>query len=260
MTRRRAVVGGASSGLGRAVAEELARTGAHLLLWSRDLDRLERVAAELRTAHPGCEVDVLSADASSPAAAAEVADAALDRLGGVDLLVLNAGGPPACPPTDTTPDQWRTALQLLTITPIDLTTRLLPAMRAQRYGRVVAVLSSGVREPIVDLPYSNSGRVALAAWLKSVAAAVAHDGVTVNGVVPGRIDTERVAALDAGRAQRQGQAVEEVRAASEAVIPARRYGTPAEFASVVGFLASDAASYVTGSLLAADGGLLRGLW
>jgi 3-oxoacyl-[acyl-carrier protein] reductase len=255
--KRRALVGGATSGLGRASAEELARAGCDLLLWSRRADALAEVAASLRADH-GVTVHVVAADAADPAAAGQVADAALGALGGVDVCVLNAGGPPPCPPDQTDPDGWRRALQLLTVTPIDLATRLLPGMRERRYGRIVAVLSSGVREPLPELAYSNGGRAALAAWMKTVSSAVAADGVTVNGVLPGRIATPRVESLDRGRAQRLGTEVGEVRRASEASIPAGRYGEPAEFAAAVGFLASAAASYVTGTFLSCDGGMARG--
>jgi 3-oxoacyl-[acyl-carrier protein] reductase len=254
----KAVVGGASSGLGAAIAHELAGRGAELLLWARGAERLDRVAAEVRDRH-GVTVHTLTADAGDPGAAAAVAGAALDRLGAVDVCVLNAGGPPPVPADRTDADGWRAALQLLTVTPIDLATRLLPGMRERGHGRIVAVLSSGVREPLPELAYSNGGRAALTAWLKTVGRLVAADGVTVNGVVPGRIDTERVAALDRARAERTGAGVAGVRAASMADIPAGRYGRPEEFAAVVGFLASPAASYVTASLLSCDGGMMRSL-
>jgi 3-oxoacyl-[acyl-carrier protein] reductase len=255
---RRAVVGGASSGLGAAIADELAGRGTDLLLWARGAERLETAAQRIRDRY-GVAVHTLTADAASPDAAATIASAALDRLGGVDICVLNAGGPKPVPADRTDADSWREALQLLTVTPIDLATRLLPGMRDRGFGRIVAVLSSGVREPIPELSYSNSGRAALAAWLKTVARTVAPDGVTVNGVVPGRIDTERVAALDAAKADRTGIDAASVRASSIAEIPAGRYGRPDEFAAVVGFLASDASSYVTASLLSCDGGLMRSL-
>lgn len=254
---RRALVGGASSGLGAAIAERLAQDCDELLLWSRDATHLEPVAARIREL--GRTVHILAADAADPDCAATVADAADQRMGGADVLVLNAGGPPACPADATTADGWRTALQLLAITPIDLVTRLLPGMRANGHGRIVAVLSSGVREPLPELAYSNGGRAALAAWLKTLARTVAADGVTVNGVVPGRIDTDRVAQLDALAAQRQGVDPAEVQARSIATIPAGRYGRPEEFAAVAAFLASDAAAYVTGALIACDGGLMRSI-
>jgi 3-oxoacyl-[acyl-carrier protein] reductase len=253
---RRAVVGGAGSGLGRASADALAAAGADLLLWSRGQQALDEVADDLRARHGGT-VHVVTADATDPAAAQTVASAAEELLGGVDICVLNAGGPPPCPPDQTDPAEWQRSFQLLATTPIDLATRLLPGMRERGFGRVVAVLSSGVREPLPELCYSNSGRAALTAWLKTVAGVVAADGVTVNGVLPGRIATPRVASLDSGRAKRLGTTAEEVRAQSQASIPAHRYGTPEEFAAVVGFLASDAASYVTGSFLSCDGGMAR---
>ncbi|QNK82150.1 SDR family oxidoreductase [Nakamurella sp. PAMC28650] len=256
----RVVVGGASSGLGLAIAEGFAASGAELLLWARNRDRLEETAERLRVEHPAATVHVAAADASCPAAAEQIAGAATALMGGADVLILNAGGPPPCPPDRTDAQGWRSALQLLTVTPIDLATRLLPGMRAQGWGRVVAVLSSGVREPLPELAYSNGARSALTAWLKTISATVASDGVTVNGVLPGRIDTARVAALDAGRAEREGRSVAEVRAASAAAIPAGRYGEPREFAAVALFLASEAGSYVTGSFLSCDGGQARGTW
>lgn len=256
--RRAAVVGGASSGLGAAIAGRLAGDGCDLLLWSRGGDRLAAAAGEIRDRYP-VAVHTVAADAGAPDAAATVAAAAHDLLGGVDVCVLNAGGPPPVPADRTDADGWRAALQLLTVTPIDLATRLLPGMRERGFGRIVAVLSSGVREPIPELAYSNGGRAALAAWLKTVGRLVASDGVTVNGVLPGRIDTPRVAALDRAAARRDGTDPDTVRATAQAAIPAGRYGRPDEFAEVVGFLASDAASYVTASMIACDGGMMRSL-
>jgi 3-oxoacyl-[acyl-carrier protein] reductase len=213
-------------------------------------------AAELRSRH-GVTVHVVTADAADPGAAEQIAAAGEELLGGVDVCVLNAGGPPPCPPDQTDADGWRRAFQLLSITPIDLATRLLPGMRARGYGRIVAILSSGVREPLPELCYSNAGRSALTSWLKTVSGVVAADGVTVNGVLPGRIATPRVEYLDETRAERLGVDVAEVRARGEAAIPMHRYGTPEEFAAVVAFLASPAASYVTGTFVSCDGGMAR---
>ncbi len=254
---RTAVVGGATSGLGRASAEALAAEGCNLLIWSRRADALAEAAADLRGKHR-VEVAHVAADASQPGAADTVA-AAADAIGPIDIVVLNAGGPPTVDPTATDPAGWQRAFQLLAATPIELATRLLPGMRQRGHGRVVAILSSGVRQPIAELVYSNAGRSALAAWLKTTARAVAADGVTVNGVMPGRIATPRVHELDTGRAQRQGTTEDAVRAAHIGTIPAGRYGEPPELAALVTFLASDAASYVTGQLVAVDGGLIAGL-
>ena len=200
----------------------------------------------------------MSADAGSPDGAATVADAAA-RLGEVDIIVLNAGGPPTVDPTATDPEGWSRALQLLAITPVELASRLLPGMRERGWGRVVAILSSGVRQPIADLVYSNAGRSVLAAWLKTTARAVAAEGVTLNGVMPGRIETPRIRQLDGGRAEREGRTEDEVRAAHIASIPAGRYGRPEELGALVAFLASDRATYITGQLVAVDGGLIAGL-
>lgn len=255
---RRAVVGGASSGLGRACADRLAGEGCRLLLWARQPAALEETASAIHAVH-GVEVHVVTADAADPAAASVVASAALERLGGVDVLVLNAGGPPPIDPTATRPDGWRTAFQLLATTPIELATRLLPGMRSAGWGRVVAILSYGIRQPIVDLAYSNAGRTALMAWLKTVARVVAADGVTVNGVMPGRIETPRIVFLDRDTAERTERTEAEVRATHIARIPAGRYGRPDELAALVAYLSSEPAGYQTGTFTAVDGGLLDDL-
>lgn len=254
---RTAVVGGATSGLGRASAEALAAEGCRLLLWSRRDDALSGVARELRELH-GIEVDHVAADAADPSAAAIVAEAAL-RFGAPDILVSNAGGPPTVDPTATDREAWERAFQLLAETPIELATRLLPGMRERGWGRVVAILTSGIRQPVPELVYSNAGRSALAAWMKTTARAIAADGVTINGVMPGRIATPRIHELDSGRAEREGTTEDAVRAAHLATIPAGRYGEPAELGVLVAFLASERASYVTGQLIAVDGGLIAGL-
>jgi len=255
---RGAVVGGASAGLGRACAEALAAEGCGLVLWSRGGEAIEQVATAIRTTHR-VQVTTIAADATDPAAATNVAATALAALPSVDIVVLNAGGPPTVDPTATDPAGWARAFQLLATTPIELATLLLPRMRERHWGRIVAILSSGVRQPIPELVYSNAGRSALMAWLKTAARAVAADGVTINGVIPGRLDTPRILSLDQGRAAQTGRSVEEVRAGQFASIPAGRYGRPEELANLVAYLSSERASYQTGTFSAIDGGLITGL-
>jgi 3-oxoacyl-[acyl-carrier protein] reductase len=181
----------------------------------------------------------------------------VSAFGGVDVLVLNSGGPPPGTAAEITPEQTADALHVLLLQQQRLVAAVLPAMRERRWGRIVAIGSSGVQQPLDRLALSNAGRAALAGYLKTLAAEVAADGVTVNMVLPGRIDTDRVAALDSAAAERTGTTPEQARAASESGIPARRYGRPEEFASAVVYLASAPAAYITGVQLRCDGGLVR---
>jgi 3-oxoacyl-[acyl-carrier protein] reductase len=177
----------------------------------------------------------------------------------VEIVVLNAGGPPTGEATKTDPIEWRRSFQLLAITPIELATLLLPSMQARGWGRIVSILSSGVRQPIPELAYSNACRSALQAWLKTIAPEVIADGVTVNGVLPGRIETARVATLDKALADKTGAIPEDVRAQKERSIPAGRYGRPDELAAYVAWLCSELSCYQTGTFVPIDGGMLRAL-
>ena len=254
LTGRRAVVGGATGGIGLATADRLAAEGCSLLLWARRAEALAHVARELESRH-GVAVSVIDADAQDSSCAEHVARAAEQSLGGADIVVLNAGGPPPVDARATDAPAWGKALQLLAITPIDIATRLLPGMEERGWGRVTAILSSGVRHPIPELAYSNAGRSALAGWMKTVSRSVAATGVTVNGVLPGRIRTDRARQLEEARAARERRPVEAVRQERIADIPAGRYGEASEVADLVAFLASDRAAYITGALIPIDGGM-----
>ena len=197
-------------------------------------------------------METLVADASRPDAAQQVAGRALEAYGHVDILVLNAGGPTPSDPTKTTAEQLREGYQLLAITPIELANALLPGMRENHWGRVVAILSWGVREPIPALTLSNVGRSALAAWIKTASRWVGADGVTVNGVLPGRFATPRITELDHARAKREDRHPADIQREALANVPD-------ELGAVVAFLASVPAAYVNGSLIAVDGGMLQSL-
>lgn len=249
---KRALVLGASSGIGAAIATALDAEGARVAIVGRRPEAL-RAQADTMT-----DAAVITADLAITGAPAEVASRAVDELGGIDIVVLNGGGPPPGSASEITPTTAADAIDLLVQPHIEILNAVLPGMRDRGWGRVIAVGSSGVHQPIPHLALSNLGRSALAAYLKTLAGQVAPWGITVNMVLPGRIETDRLQAIDAAGAKRSGQQVDEVRAASIATIPAGRYGRPDEFAAVAAFLAGESASYVTGTEIRCDGGLVGG--
>ncbi|GAA5165716.1 SDR family oxidoreductase [Ornithinimicrobium tianjinense] len=251
LSDRTALVLGATSGIGRAIAQALAAEGANLVLVGRDVDRV-RALTESLPSTVGVAADLT--DSGTPERVLSVAQ---ETFGDVDVLVLNGGGPRPGTARELGADGVTTAVDLLVRPHVALVQAVLPAMIERGWGRIVAVGSSGVQQPLPNLAASNVGRAALAGYLKTLAGEVAGSGVTVNMVLPGRIDTDRVTQLDQAAAERTGRTVQEVRAGSEASIPAGRYGTPEEFAAVAVFLASQAAAYVTGEQIRCDGGLVR---
>lgn len=250
---RTAVVPGASSGLGLAVAREFAAEGANVVLAARRGDLLRENAAQLPSALP------VELDLTADGAPQQLVAAATEHFGGVDVCVLNGGGPAPRTAQEVTTDELSAAVHTQLLVHQQLAMAALPGMRERGWGRIVAVGSSFVQQPAPNMVGSNAGRAALASYLKTLAAEVAADGVTVNMVLPGRIDTDRVAALDQANAERNGKTPEQVRSEAIAAIPTGRLGAPAEFASAVAFLASARASYITGSQVRCDGGFLRGL-
>ena len=253
---KKALVLGASRGLGGAIAAGLGREGVTVYAAARSTGAVEAWAAAL-PAGSGAVIPV-ALDLTDIASI----DALADRLlaeGGVDILVNNTGGPPPAAALDAKRADWLTQFEAMAANVFHLTGRLLPAMRDRKWGRVLTIASSGVEQPIPRLALSNGIRSALVGWSKTLAAEVAADGITVNVLLPGRIHTQRVDELDAGAASRAGKSQAEVAAESAASIPAGRYGRPEEFADVAVFLASERASYVTGSKIRIDGGAIRGI-
>jgi 3-oxoacyl-[acyl-carrier protein] reductase len=247
---KRALVLGASRGLGRAIAEGLAREGAQVTAAARRQEAIAEWAGDLANVTPA-RVDL--ADIDSVTALAE----GLLAEGGVDILVNNSGGPAPGQAHATARADWIAQFEAMAANIFELTARLLPPMRERGWGRVLSIGSSGLIQPIPNLAISNGVRAAVLGWSRTLAAEVARDGVTVNMILPGRIGTERVGELDAAASKRTGKSVEEIAAASRETIPAGRYGRPEEFADAALFLVSERASYITGSQIRVDGGLIR---
>ncbi|QPC85475.1 SDR family oxidoreductase [Mesorhizobium sp. NBSH29] len=249
-----ALVLGASRGLGAAIAKGLAAEGVKVYAAARTVSAIQGWASELPPS--AGEVIAIELDVSK----VDAIDTLIDRLlgeEGVDILVNNTGGPPPCDAIEATRDQWLSNFEAMAANVFHLTGRLLPAMQKRQWGRVISITSSGVEQPIPRLALSNGIRSAVVGWSKTLAAEVAKDGITVNIIMPGRIHTTRVDELDANAAKRSGKSVEDVAAGSAAAIPTGRYGRPDEFADVAVFLASERASYVTGSKIRVDGGATR---
>jgi 3-oxoacyl-[acyl-carrier protein] reductase len=255
LQERTAVVCASTGGLGEAIARALAAEGANVVVSGRRQDRAEQIARGLQEAGPGRAFGI-GCDLMAERGADALHAAAIDAFGGIDVLVLNGPGPKAGGAADVTGDDVTQAVATLVRPQQRMVELTLPRMRDQKWGRILAVGSSGVQAPIPNLALSNIVRAALAGYLKTLAGEVASDGVTVNMLLPGRIDTDRVASLDAAAAELQGRTPEQVAEQSRRAIPAGRYGEPAEFGAVAAFLVSDAASYVTGTALRCDGGLI----
>jgi len=239
---RTAIVCGASAGMGLAIAEAFVEEGANVAMFARRRDVLEREADRLG-ALP------VRGDVTTPRDLERLVEKTLEAFGGVDVLINNSGGPPRGAALGLGPEAYESAVELLLLSVIRLTNLCLPHIEAGGHGRIVNITSSTVREPTDNLVLSNAVRPAVIGWAKTLARELGPKGITVNSIAPGRIDTERIREV-----YPDGPTEDDLK-----TIPLRRLGTPRQIADVVCFLASDRASYVTGTVIPVDGGLTRGL-
>lgn len=255
ITGRTALVLGASGGLGGAIAVRLAEEGANVAVAGRSADALAATATRIEQA--GARALPLVWDLGDldriESAVAEVESA----FGPIEILVNNTGGPPPTPVSGQNIATWTDSFQAMVLAVIALTDRVLPGMRERGWGRVLTSTSSGALSPIPNLGLSNTLRASLHAWSKTLAEEVGRHGITSNVIVPGRIATDRTRFLDERRAAREQRSVDEVARASAATMALGRYGRPDEYADVATFLCSDRASYITGTVLRVDGGMIR---
>jgi len=240
---RNAIVLGASQGMGLAIAEALTTEGANVAMFARRADVVEREAERIGAL-------AVAGDLTEAADLERLVATTVEAFGGIDILVLNGGGPPPGAATAVDADSVVAAVELLLIPHVRLVGLCLPYLRTSGRGRIIAIESTSVKEPIANLALSNAVRPGVVGWLKTLAREIGPDGITVNTIAPGRIDTERLQALYGP----EGPSAEVL-----AQIPARRVGTPTEIAATVCFLASNQAAYVSGAIVPVDGGLLNGL-
>ena len=255
---RSAVVLASTSGLGLAVAQALLAEGARVAISGREPARLARVGERLSAEHPD-RVLARALDVTDGPALTYHLEEARDRFGAVDILVTNSGGPPPGNAAETSEEDLDRAYQLLLKSAVRAIRVVLPWMRARKYGRILAMTSSSVRQPIAGLALSNSLRAGLTGWLKTLAGEVARDGVLVNSICTGMFDTERLQELFAVRAKKNARTPAQERALLEGEIPVGRIGRPEEFGALVAFLASERASFITGCAVSIDGGAGRAL-
>jgi 3-oxoacyl-[acyl-carrier protein] reductase len=251
-----ALVVAASKGMGKASALGLAAEGARVVMCARGETALNDAAAEVKR-QTGAEVLALTADASRAADILKVVAEANRAFGGVDILVANVGGPPPGPFESMTDEHWTKAFEQVHLSTVRFIRETLPHMKKSRWGRILAIQSSSVKQPVDGLVLSNGIRPGIAGLFKTLAGDLARDNITVNLVLPGRILTDRFIEHQTDRAKRGGITMEQQMALSSADIPMGRIGTPEEFAAMVVFLASARASYITGTAVQVDGGLIR---
>jgi 3-oxoacyl-[acyl-carrier protein] reductase len=253
---RVAIVGGASKGLGRACAQVLAEEGARVAVCSRSSADLETAAKEIRDT-TGSDVLAFAGDLDQPETIRDLVAATVQRFGRLDIMVNNSGGPPLARAHNATEEQWATALQRSLLFFARMAREALPHLKRSPAGRIINVLAATVYNPIPNLALSGVTRLGVVAFMKSLADEVGRDGVLINNVCPGSIMTERMVANVTARARELGISVDEAIAQRAAETAVGRVGKPEEFAALVAFLASGRSSYITGTTMLVDGGLVR---
>ena len=255
LTHQRAIVCGSTQGIGRACAMELASLGASITLVARNEDKLRAVQAELSHSD-GQEHHYVCADFQQPDYLKAKIREYVSNVSQVDILVNNTGGPPAGPGLEAELDAFRRAFEMHVVGNQILVQAVVPLMQQKQYGRIINIISTSVKEPIPGLGVSNTIRGAVANWAKTLSGELGPHGITVNNILPGSTDTDRIWDLVSKRAKQQGKSEADVEAAMKAAVPARRFAEPAEIAYAVAFLASPSAAYISGVNLPIDGGKL----
>ena len=258
LTDKIAVVGASSKGLGRAIALGLAQEGAKVTICARNSDALDATAADIRR-QTGSEVLAVPTDVSQPEQVDALINAAISRFGGIDILVNNAGGPRAGRFAELAAEDYQMAVQLNLMSTINLCRAVVPVMQARGGGRIINLTSVSVKQPVDGLMLSNMARTGVIGFAKTLATELAPDNILVNNVCPGIIFTDRIQQLATVRAEEAGITFEEALERMTADIPLGRIGEPAEFANLVVFLASERASYITGTTIQVDGGMVKAL-
>lgn len=255
LQHKTALVGGATSGIGKAIALQLASSGAHVILMSRNLSKLNEVRSLLDTSQ-GQKHHILEVDFTDFKGFQQKLTA-FPFLHEVDILVNNTQGPDAGNALEKTPEDYQQAFNLLFQVAVLTTLQVLPGMRKRNFGRIINVSSRTVKEPLSHLVLSNSIRSALVSWSKTLSREVASQGITVNNILTGYFDTERLNALFQGQSAKLNITVDTIIEQAKNQVPAKRFGDPAEFAYLVSFLASEQAAYITGTNIPIDGGMLQ---
>jgi 3-oxoacyl-[acyl-carrier protein] reductase len=259
LTGKVAIVAAASSGLGKATAMELAAEGARVAINARNEEHLRNAAVEIQS-KTGAEVIAIAGDVTRKELVRQLVSETRSKFGSVDILIANAGGPPAGFFDDFSAHHYRDAVELNLISTINLCREAVPHMRERGWGRIVAITSIAAKQPVENLILSNTARAGVLGFMKSLSQQIAADRITANTVCPGYHLTERLTSLSSSIAKNEGVSVEDVYARWAASTPMKRIGDPKEFGAVVAFLCSERASYLTGTVIQVDGGAYRALF